>query len=267
MYEDPSIELEVFRGKRRIFTIASAGCTARALATAHDVVACDINPAQLAYAERRSAGEPYQPGEAERAMHYARALAPLAGWRTRMIDDFLNLSDPQLQFAFWRERLDTWAFRTGFDALLSRPILSLVYSSGLLAVLPRPFGPVLRDRFARTFALHPNASNPFAKTLLRGDPPEPDASPPPRPIQFVLSDAVTYLESAAPGSFDGFTLSNILDGASPAYCERLHAAVRNAAAPQASVVLRSFAQPRTSHPNLAARDRSLLWGSVEVYMA
>jgi hypothetical protein len=38
MYEDPAIELEAFPPQSRVFSIASAGCTARALAAAgHDV--------------------------------------------------------------------------------------------------------------------------------------------------------------------------------------------------------------------------------------
>jgi len=40
------------RGAGRVFCIASAGATAFRLADQHEVVACDINPAQLAYAER-----------------------------------------------------------------------------------------------------------------------------------------------------------------------------------------------------------------------
>jgi hypothetical protein len=56
MYEDAEIEREAFAGKDRVFCIASAGSTARRLADEHDVVACDINPVQLAYAERRARG-------------------------------------------------------------------------------------------------------------------------------------------------------------------------------------------------------------------
>ena len=55
MYEDAEIERVAFRGKSRVFSIASAGATALRLADQHEVVACDINPAQLAYAERRAA--------------------------------------------------------------------------------------------------------------------------------------------------------------------------------------------------------------------
>ena len=56
MYEDAEIERVAFHGKGRVFSIASAGATALRLADQHEVVACDINPAQLAYAERRAAG-------------------------------------------------------------------------------------------------------------------------------------------------------------------------------------------------------------------
>jgi hypothetical protein len=45
----------------------------------------------------------------------------------------------------------------------------------------------------------------------------------------------------------------------------LFAAVRRAAAPDATVVLRSFAEPTHASPyDAAAHDRSILWGVVDV---
>lgn len=66
-------------------------------------------------------------------------------------------------------------------------------------------------------------------------------------------------------SFDGFSLSNMLDAVPPAYKERLLAAVRRAAAPGAVLVLRSFWEPGDgAAAQWAARDRSLLWGAIQV---
>jgi S-adenosylmethionine:diacylglycerol 3-amino-3-carboxypropyl transferase len=49
-YEDSGIELQAFKPRSRVFCIAGAGCTARALAAAgHHVTAVDINPLQLAF--------------------------------------------------------------------------------------------------------------------------------------------------------------------------------------------------------------------------
>ncbi len=50
-----------------MFCVASAGSTALRLAGQHDVVACDINPAELAYTTRRAAGSSVKQGDAERA--------------------------------------------------------------------------------------------------------------------------------------------------------------------------------------------------------
>jgi hypothetical protein len=82
------------------------------------------------------------------------------------------------------------------------------------------------------------------------------------------ADAAEYLEGSDPGTFDLLTLSNILDGASQAYARRLAAAVRRAGAPGATAVLRSFGEPSDSAAQeWAARDRSILWGSVRVCRA
>jgi S-adenosylmethionine:diacylglycerol 3-amino-3-carboxypropyl transferase len=269
MHEDPEIERAAFGGKGPVFAIASAGCTAFRLAEEHDVVACDINPAQLAYAEARAKGAAAVEGDAERAMRHARALMPLAGWTRGILREFLALSDLEEQAAFWRERLDTHRLRAGLDLLMSRPVLRLVYAPELLAFLPASFGRVFRARMATGFAIRPNASNPYASLLLSGELPN-DLSAEARiarapKVTFELADAAAYLESCPPKSFDAFTLSNILDGASPSYRARLSQAVRHAATEDAVVVLRSFAEPPAElAANHASRDRSMLWGVVEV---
>jgi hypothetical protein len=228
------------------------------------VVACDINPVQLAYAERRARGSPQESGDAERAMQIARLFMPIAGWRAEVVRVFLALGDVGEQLAFWKTHLDTSRFRLGFDALMSRALLRAVYAPELLACLPPRFGSVLRARLERTFRRHPNASNPYARALLLGEPAVERGSGAGN-IRFLAADAAACLESSPARSFDAFTLSNILDGATPAYRARLGHAVRRAASDNAVVVSRSFAEPGPDlDTNHAERDRSMLWGLVDI---
>ncbi len=263
MYEDPAVEARAFTPGGRVFCIASAGDTALALAEQHPVVAVDINPVQLAYARARLEGAPAQTGTAERVMSVGRAFLRLAGWRRSTVREFLASETTETQLALWHAHLDTRRFRAGVDFLLSVAGLRQIYASPFLSVLPRHFGAVMRARMERCFARHPNATNPYARALLLGEylpAPEPRHS-----VELVCADAAGYLESVAAGSFDGFALSNVLDGAPPSYRARLFAAVRRASRRGARMVLRSFAEPaEPSTTNVAAEDRSMLWGLVEV---
>lgn len=265
MYEDASIELDVFKPGGRVLCIASAGCTAMKLAPVHEVVAVDINPIQLEYAARRIEGDPGFRGKAERVMDFMRFFAPLAGWWPSRVRAFVELEDPAKQMEYWNRELNTWRFRAALDGLFSITALRSVYAPRFLDFLPKRLGKVMRDRMERCFARHPNFRNPYARSLLLGelssDPPPSEAAR----IQLVHADAANYLESQLPGSFEGFTLSNILDGVDDAYRQRLFAAVQRAAAPDAITVLRSFGDAdASSAANRAADDRSMLWGTVLV---
>lgn len=269
VYEDPEIELAAFRPGGRVFCIASAGCTAMRLSAQHEVVAVDINPDQLAYAANRIAGAPPVRGSAERVMDFGRFFAPLVGWSKSRLRAFLDLDDPAEQLETWRRDLATWRFRAASDAFFSVTALRRFYSSPLLSFLPPRLGAVMRGRMERCFARHPNRTNPYARALLLG---ELATDPPPTradAIELAQSDAAEWLERAAPGSFDGFSLSNILDGPDEAYRARLFAAVQRAAAPEAVVVRRSFGEPTEADAatNRAAEDRSMLWGVVDVRAA
>jgi S-adenosylmethionine:diacylglycerol 3-amino-3-carboxypropyl transferase len=265
MYEDAAVERAAFKPGGRVFCIASAGCTAIELAPVHDVVAVDINRAQLEYAAHRLEGGRAVRGAAERFMAFARALAPAVGWSRRRIAAFLELDDCGAQTAYWHRHLDTRRFRAAFDGLLSLTALRVVYAAPLLDFLPSSLGAVMRARMERCFARHANRSNPYARALLAGELPDAPAAPQASRIRLIHADAADYLERIAPQSFDGFALSNILDGAGAAYEQRLTAAVKRAAAPDAIAVIRSFREP--SHPsptNRADADRSMLWGIVDV---
>jgi S-adenosylmethionine:diacylglycerol 3-amino-3-carboxypropyl transferase len=267
MYEDPAIELEAFAPSSRVFCIASAGCTARALSAAgHIVTAVDINPLQILYAKARAVGAPFCEGAAERLLSRARTLLPLFGWTETCRRKFLSMRDPFEQHQYWGRSLDTRWWRMAVDTFLSASLLKLIYTRPFVASLPRRFGSVVRARLERTWRNHPNASNPYAWRLLLGEiQPSESAAP---GIRFECADAACFLEACKPAGFDAFSLSNIADGASPSYVQRLYRAVKRAAVPGAFVVTRTFAQPATAIcDNLAAHDRSMLWGAVQATRA
>jgi S-adenosylmethionine:diacylglycerol 3-amino-3-carboxypropyl transferase len=265
MYEDPAIELDFFPPGSRVFSIASAGCTALTLAAAgHRVTAVDVNPHQLEYAQSRAAGGPMREGAAERMLSRSRALLGLIGWSRRKLNAFLRLDDPAKQIEYWDRSLDSSLWRAGVDTALSPWLLRMVYAGPFVDFAGFGFGERIRSRLRRCWANHPNRSNPYAWNVLL-EPQSAHVSPVVDPIAFACADAASFLEACEPASFDAFSLSNIEDGTPPDYTRRLRAAVRRAAAPGAIAVLRSFAEPRsTTDPNWAARDRSFLWGSVNV---
>jgi S-adenosylmethionine:diacylglycerol 3-amino-3-carboxypropyl transferase len=262
MYEDSAVELDAFEPGGRIFCIASAGCTSFDLAARGDVVtAVDINPAQIAYVRRRLAGRAMERGRIDSRFDRLRRVAPAVGWTRAALERFCDLADTGEQLEFWRRRLDTRRLRFALAATFRPRLLRHAYDVPFVEVLPARFDRILRRRLARGFGRHPNAGNPFASALLLGRPREAT----PAPLAVETADAIDFLEACAAGSFDGFTLSNILDGADRAYGARLLQAVRRAAAPRAVAILRSLREPTDdAEAGWAAQDRALIWGSIRV---
>ena len=221
-HEDAAIELAAFAGRRRVFCIAGGGCTALRLASAgHEVTAVDINPAQVEYFRGRASGAPSKAGRVEELMARARAGFPIVGWTRSRVREFLQFDDPDAQSEYWNRVLDTRRWRLALRALLSPRLLRIAYAAPLVAALPDDFSGGIRGRLARGFAVHANRSNPYAWRMLEGAAPF-DPDPGPQEIRLACGDAASFLESCAPGSFDAFALSNILDGAEPEYGARLH---------------------------------------------
>jgi S-adenosylmethionine:diacylglycerol 3-amino-3-carboxypropyl transferase len=262
MYEDSSLELDLISPGRRVFCVASAGCTALALAArGDDVTAVDINPAQVAYVQDRAQGAPPREGTAELGFRRARRLGALVGWSRPTLQRFCALDDPDEQLRFWRDRLDTRRSRAALTAFLRPLVLRRFFAQPFLDVLPGRFDRVLHARLERGFARHANRDNPFAAQLLLGR----RRTVKPAALTVAQGDATEFLERCPRESFDALSLSNILDGATPGYADRLLDAVRAAAAPGAVVILRSFGEPRSDEEaRLAADERSLIWGGVRV---
>jgi hypothetical protein len=272
MHEDAAVDEAALGDADRVFAVASAGDTALRLATGgRHVTAVDVHPAQVAYVHHRAQGGPPRHGRIDRLLALARVAAAAAGCNRQTLHAFLLLDDPLMQVAAFDRLLHRWRCRALLGVGLSPVALRLGYAAPFASVLPQPFGERLRGRLRAGVATHPNRSNPYAWRLLLGEDP-PGHGEPLRPmagaVTVELAEAAAFLESQAPGSFDGFTLSNILDGPDGAYARRLAIAVRHAGCPAAPVVLRTFRDPHDDdEARWARRDRSLIWGAMVVTSA
>lgn len=262
MYEDWTIESSLFSPGSRVFCIGSAGCTALALASrGHRVDVADANPAQIEYLQSRLSGSPARNGAADILRRRARATILRLGPPADEIRAFLMLDDPAEQARVWKARLEDGPGNCLLDLLLSRPLLRLAHNRGYFDALPAGFAEILRGRFQRTIALHPNRSNPYLWRLLLGETSEPASAPITHPLRLFTADAAEYLEAAPPEFYDAFSLSNILDGVDETYARRLWQSVARAAKPGAGLILRSFQEPRCKEEKIrAAQDRAPFWG-------
>lgn len=265
MYEDAEVERRAFPPGSRAFCIASAGCTAIALAAEHEVTAVDINRAQLEYARQRARGMTAKRGRAEHAMQFGRTLMSVAGWRRPLLESFLRIGDCPTQLEFWHRELNNPMFRMLFDRLVSTGAGMVRMLAPNRAILPpRQFGPIMRRRLEHALAMHANKSNPYAPRQFLGELPRPLHGPVPS-IAWEHADAVEFLERSPTGRFTAFSLSNIADGVTPEYFHRLLAAVRHAGTKNAVMVLRTFGEPTDAQGAAnAAQDRAMIWGSLYV---
>jgi len=280
MYEDAAVELDALRECRAVLAIASAGDTAMALAAAgHAVTAVDVNPVQIDYLRWRMAGGPPVPGRAERVLDRGRRALAVTGWTPRRLQRLSRMTDCAEQVRMWRS-LTTGLSGLALKALLAPGALRTAYRPEF-AEIAAPLADELPGRIERGLARHPNHDNPWAQALFVGrwpaegehtwaaaiNDPSAVASAPPTQIRAVVADVVDHLEQAGPGRYDGFALSNILDGAPAAYARRLTGALARLAHPEAVVVLRTLGRGcglGSGGGADPAQDRSLIWGGLTI---
>lgn len=272
-YEDERIELDAFAGARRVCLVATSGEVVAACADAgHEVVAVDLNPAQLDYARQRIAGGPTRRGSAQLVMDTVRqgltAVAP--AWRSRHLVQHLLHDDGPAARKHWDETLDSRAFRAVLKASLKPGLrLGVIARPELFGFLPPRFHDVIRERVADGLARHGMAGNRFAWRLLAGRElpgwhlPTVDADA----ITWQVADIATHLESVPAGSYDGVSLSNVVDGLPNAFARRLLVAARHAVRKGGPIIWRTFSNPGLPGPGLAGDDAAMVWGQVQVEAA
>jgi hypothetical protein len=259
MHEDPEVEVAALP-HGRVLAIASAGDVAFALAAAgRDVVAVDVNPAQVEYVLRRMAGDPPRTGQADRYLARAASLLPALGLTRRRLQQFFDLDDPGVQVDAWR-RLAGLRFRAALK-LAFGPALRLAYRGDLAGALPSGFGAELSARLERGFGIHPNRGNSYARALFG----LPAANAAAQSIEVEHAEVREFLRAQPPQTFDGFAFSNITDGAPAGFRDLLLDAARAVARPGAVAVMRTLGRPRTAEDSArAATDRAPIWGGIEV---
>ena len=264
MYEDAAIEQAAFPPGGHVFCIASAGCTAMALAPRHrDCGRHQPGAARICRAPRRRRADARRRGGAygrhRPAAHGAIRLAapqPRGVPRARRSRG----TDRRFGIAAWTRSAFAWppTFCSG------RAWLRLVYAAPFLQILPPRFG---RGDARAAGALLEDPSQPHQRVC-------PGLAP-----RGVTSGLPARSASDSVGMYGRCLVSRIVptgklrcvhslehsDGAPDSYRDRLMTAVRRSRLAESLVILRSFAEPRSdSSTNLAARDRSMLWGVVDV---
>lgn len=270
MFEDWRIENAVFPMGGRVLCIASAGDTALALADrGFEVTAVDVNPLQVAYVRERCSGGAVRLGTVDRWLRLVRAVFPAAGLPRRRLREFLQLADPQAQLRYWKKHLDRAPARLLLRGLCNRACFRLAYSRDFVQSCPRAFHRCIRARIERGISRHPNRHNPYAWRLFLGQDGSENRTGRSngRSFPVVCADVLSYLCSgAARKPFDGFSLSNILDGPDGSYQTAVLDAVRRSASPGAVVVLRTLGEVANRQAQAwAGADRSLLWGGIHVF--
>jgi S-adenosylmethionine:diacylglycerol 3-amino-3-carboxypropyl transferase len=290
-YEDPAIEIEALVGCKRVFCIAGAGDTGRALAAVgHTVTAVDINAAQVAYADARTNGAAFQAGAAERVMAIGRFAMKAGGWSTPRVRSFTRTHTIANQLSDWT---DLTTGRGGFllRLLLSPARLAAAFQPAFVTLVGAGFADRLIRTMNASLAHTPNSKNPFVRLLFLGEVAPAQGVPASNRPVFIHADAIAYLLSQPEGSFDGASLSNIGDGTTSEFHDQLDAALRHALKPDAPVVVRTLgdltglsvtqklgtlsaqqvgpadADRLRMVQAAATTDRSLIWSGLEVQRA
>lgn len=216
MFEDHRVETTVLP-VGRVLCVASAGDTAFALASlGSEVTAVDVNPAQLRYVEHRLSGGPVLAGSADRLLGVGRRVLRHTGWRGADVDSFCELDDPVAQLEVWRTQFDTRMFRAVLATVLSPASARSAGFSAFTTGLPTRFDTLMRERLATGIGAHSNRTNPFLRRLLTGMPVPTPVPARPDAVRLLRTDLLEHLESVPASSYDGLSLSNVLDGATPA---------------------------------------------------
>lgn len=266
--EDGAVELEFFPRGGRILSVASAGCVALALAARGDcVTAVASDPVQAEYVRRRQEGRPGGAGRFERTLERLAFRLRSQALDERLLRRFLELEHVDEQSRFWREHLDSEAWRTFLRRRLAPALFNLASLGGRRPLDGPAFAKTIRKRLERTWSHHSNRSNPFLWRLFMAKEPPGRLPSPSRDESCLLieDDVVSFLDGRRPHSFDGFHLSNLLDEVDSNYRRRLCEAVARTGTRGAKATLRSLADASLGAPHdYVTLDRSPIWGRLHV---
>ena len=158
------------------------------------------------------------------------------------IDQLLSCADLDQQKALVDGQWRGWKWDLGLKVAFWPPILRAIYGSELVSGLPPDFGEQIGQRMVRFLTEFEADKNPYLWQTF--GPPRLGRSLPPYLKSWgMVNFQAGTIEQVAEGPYDLFTLSNILEVASPSQIQELLESVLKSAAPGALVCLR-FMAPR-----------------------
>jgi len=245
--------IEVLGDVRYAATIASAGCTALALAprVQRRLWALDTAPAQTAYVEQRLRGRsPLPDGRLELMLERGRTLLEWLGVSRADLFRMVNDPEPARRLAIYERLFEQGKAGRWLRRCMGPTVIGFMVRLPLGPVLPTNAVDELFSKLKRAIGRPDAPANPYLWQLVCGcDPPDwhlPSLPPhEAKNVEVVTADFIEWSRQASAGDLDFLALSNILELASGTTWQRVLAGASRLLRPGGVALVRSvFSWPQ-----------------------